>query len=411
MSLQNTHNAMASGIGTMYQFLFFARRSLSLHSGENIGFERFDDVDVSSSDEGCCFYQLKHTMRCGKDGYVNMPARDADFWKTLHVWIDMSTGSVDKDDKFFGNNSFVLVTNKITENDIVKKIEQYQSGRVTFEEVKYAIDKLKSESEEKLRKKQEKSADKNKEAKDGSVLTWIKEALNFEHLHLLFKKIELVRLSIADLQNEIKDVLVNEKYLDVDAIDNCYTEFLGEMVNDWIDAGSIGESHLSYSYEAFAQRFQRTFNKYRCEKFKLERSVKTYDFNPLERTFVKQLLDIDDIRETDASDIEDYTLQMLDFDNFFQDSDRRHLINDQDKTNFKKDVMRHWRENFRKGRHPLAGEDEKAAARRVLDVTRNVRLTIGGEELDDYFSNGCYYLYSDIPSIGWLQNWERLYKS
>lgn len=403
---------MASGIGTIYQFLFFVRRSLSLHSGEEIGFERFDDVDLSSSDEGCCFYQLKHTMRRGNGEYVNMSARDADFWKTIHVWIDMIDGSEDVDEKFFDNHCFILVTNKSTKNDIVTKIMQYQSGVETFEKVMDAINKLKSESEEKLRRKQEKSADKKKEAKEGNVLTWIKEALEFKNLHLLLKKIKFVHLSIAGLQKEIKDILVNEKYLNKDTIDECYTELLGEMVNDWTNVGgSIGKRDLSYSYESFAQRFQRTFSKYRCEKFKPERSIKTYDFNPLERTFVRQLIDIDDIRETDMSDIDDYTLQMLNFDNFFQKSDRCHLINDQDKANFKNDVMRYWRENFRKGRHPLDSEDEKAVARRVLDGTRNVRLTLGGEELDDYFSNGCYYLYSDIPSIGWLQNWESLYKS
>lgn len=53
----------------------------------------------------------------------------------------------------------------------------------------------------------------------------------------------------------------------------------------------------------------------------------------------------------------------------------------------------------------MPNEDDLATARRVLDDVREVRLKLRNEELDDYFSNGCFYSYSNIPLIGWLQNW------
>ena len=56
------------------------------------------------------------------------------------------------------------------------------------------------------------------------------------------------------------------------------------------------------------------------------------------------------------------------------------------------------------------GIDEMATARRVLEKVRDIRLQLRREELDQYFSNGCFYSYSNIPLIGWLQNWKDLYK-
>ena len=50
-----------------------------------------------------------------------------------------------------------------------------------------------------------------------------------------------------------------------------------------------------------------------------------------------------------------------------------------------------------------------AAARRVLGKVRDIRLQLRKEKLDQYFSNGCFYSYSDIPKIGWLQNWAEKY--
>ena len=58
--------------------------SVRLRKGEVVGFERFDDVDLTTSEENG-YYQLKHTTRKGTNGYKNMSPKDADFWKTIHV--------------------------------------------------------------------------------------------------------------------------------------------------------------------------------------------------------------------------------------------------------------------------------------------------------------------------------------
>ena len=108
---KNTHNAMPSQIGTLYQFYYFIQRCLRLRKGEVVGFERFDDVDLTTSEENG-YYQLKHTTSKGSNGYKNMSPRDADFWKTIHVWIDMINNSGPDISEFINHSRFFLVTNK-----------------------------------------------------------------------------------------------------------------------------------------------------------------------------------------------------------------------------------------------------------------------------------------------------------
>lgn len=409
--IQNPHNAMASGIGTMYQFLYFVRKCLSLHKGEEISLEHFDDVDVVSSEEENRFFQLKHTMQRTKSKYINMSAHDADFWKTIHVWIDMAKNSGEIDGNFLENSRFILVTNKnLTDNEVIKKISQYQNDEIPFYDIKDSIEQLKLQSEDNAKKNHEKRGDGDEEPKEGNVLRWIKEALNYVDLDKLLKRIDFVCSSIDDLICDIKNVFIGEKYYNKDTVDELYSEYLGEIVKDWLGAGSEGKKYLSYTYEGFAMRFERTFSKYRSQKFEPKRNIKEYKFDPLKTILIKQLIDIDDIRVDDTKDIETYVLQMLNFDNYYQDADRKHYINDHDKSEFKDDTMRCWHNVFKQSRHLLPGEDAIAAARRVLNETRKIILTLGGVTLDEYFSTGCYYSLSNIPEIGWQQNWEVLYK-
>ena len=64
---KNTHNAMPSQIGTLYQFYFFIQQCLRLRKGDVVGFERLDDVDLTTPEENG-YYQLKHTTRKGTNG-------------------------------------------------------------------------------------------------------------------------------------------------------------------------------------------------------------------------------------------------------------------------------------------------------------------------------------------------------
>lgn len=405
---KNTHNAMPSQIGTLYQFYYFIQQCLRLRKGDVVGFERLDDVDLTTPEENG-YYQLKHTTRKGTNGYKNMSPKDADFWKTIHVWIDLINNSGSNISEFINHCRFILVTNKrLDDNGLINDIKDLQNSKVTISQILGKINKMIIESEQKSQEKQETSKD-GKQPKEVDYVKWMREATNFEQLGMLFENTVFEERSIQDIQSEIYDILKNEKFVCASNVDNCFSELLGEMVKEWVVKGSAGGKYLSYTSESFCQRSHAIFGKYRVAKLNFIRTITTFDANLKDSTFIHQLLDIDDIRPDDKELIDDYIYRMLDFENSFNTFDRNHDITDVDKDKFDYDVMYQWRVRHKKGRHKLPNEDDLATARRVLDDVREVRLKLRNEELDDYFSNGCFYSYSNIPLIGWLQNWTEKY--
>lgn len=404
---KNTHNAMPSQIGTLYQFYYFIQQCLRLRKGDVVGFERLDDVDLTTSEENG-YYQLKHTTRKGTNGYKNMSPKDADYWKTIHVWIDLINNSGPNISEFLNHSRFILVTNKrLDDNGLINDIKDFQNSRVEFSQILEKINNMITESE---KKSQEKTSKDGKQPKEGDYVKWMREAKNFTQLDMLFKNTDFEEISIQDIQSKIYDILKNEKFVCASNVDNCFSELLGEMVKDWVAKGSEGGKYLSYTSESFCQRFHAIFGKYRLAKLNFIRTITKFDANLKDSTFIHQLLDIDDIRPDDEDFIHDYIICMLDFRKNYSDFDKNHDITDADEQAFEKDVIRLWGEQHRQGRHKLPSEDEMAAARRVLGKVRDIRLQLRKEELDQYFSNGCFYSYSNIPLIGWLQNWKDLYK-
>ena len=278
-----------------------------------------------------------------------------------------------------------------------------------FSQILEKINNMITESEKKLQEKKEASGD-GKQPKEGDYVKWMREAKDFNQLGMLFKNTDFEERSIQDIQSEIHDILKNEKFVCASNVDNCFSELLGEMVKDWVAKGSEGGKYLSYTSESFCRRFHAIFGKFRLAKLNFIRTITTFDDNLKNSTFIHQLLDIDDIRPDDEDFIHDYIICMLDFRKNYSDFDKNHDITDADEQAFEKDVIRLWGEQHRQGRHKLPSEDEMAAARRVLGKVRGIRLQLRKEELDQYFSNGCFYSYSNIPLIGWLQNWKDLYK-
>ena len=403
---KNTHNAMPSQIGTFYQYYYFIKQCLRLRKGDVVGFERFDDVDLITPEENG-YYQLKHTTRKGTNGYKNMSPKDADFWKTLHVWIDLINNSGPNISEFINHSCFILVTNKrLDDNGLINDIKDFQNSRVEFSQILEKINNMITESE---KKSQEKTSKDGKQPKEGDYVKWMREAKNFTQLDMLFKNTDFEEISIQDIQSEIYDILKNEKFVCASNVDNCFSELLGEMVKDWVAKGSEGGKYLSYTSESFCQRFHAIFGKYRLAKLNFIRTITKFDDNLKDSTFIHQLLDIDDIRPDDEDFIHDYIICMLDFRKNYSDFDKNHDITYEDEQALEKDVIRLWGEQHRQGRHKLPSEDEMAAARRVLGKVRDIRLQLRKEKLDQYFSNGCFYSYSDIPKIGWLQNWAEKY--
>ena len=282
--------------------------------------------------------------------------------------------------EFINHSRFILVTNKrLDDNGLINDIKDFQNSRGEFSQILEKINNMITESE---KKSQEKTSKDGKQPKEGDYVKWMREAKDFNQLGMLFKNTDFEERSIQDIQSEIHDILKNEKFVCTSNVDNCFSELLGEMVKDWVAKGSEGGKYLSYTSESFCQRFHVIFGKFRLAKLNFIRTITTFDDNLKNSTFIHQLLDIDDIRPDDEDFIHDYIICMLDFRKNYSDFDKNHDITDADEQAFEKDVIRLWGEQHRQGRHKLPSEDEMAAARRVLEKVRGIRLQLRKEELD-----------------------------
>ena len=121
--VENTGHDAKGAEGLDYQFLYFVNRLLKMVDKRDIvSYEKHDDVSMFSG-ETLVYYQLKHTIGGSPQKPVNLRLRDRDLWKTIAVWIDITEKQKDEElAEFLAGNSFVLVTNKISDNNLLAEL-------------------------------------------------------------------------------------------------------------------------------------------------------------------------------------------------------------------------------------------------------------------------------------------------
>ena len=79
-----------------------------------------------------------------------MSPKDADFWKTIHVWIDLINNSGSNISEFINHCRFILVTNKrLDDNGLINDIKDLQNSKVTISQISGKINKMTIASEQK----------------------------------------------------------------------------------------------------------------------------------------------------------------------------------------------------------------------------------------------------------------------
>ncbi len=137
-----------------------------------------------------------------------------------------------------------------------------------------------------------------------------------------------------------------------------------------------------------------------------------------EQIFIKQLIDIGDIKGNDYEEISEYTgYKILTENNMKLWIQNGELTHDQRK-NFDRNSILRWKNCFK-----VAHDDDEyeetndelvkmnnKAARKCLNKVREIELSIDNELLDIDLSNGEFYCLSDVPQIGWAIGWKGKYK-
>lgn len=398
-TIQEEHTAGDKVVGFDYQFYCFMYLALNLKHGERIGFEVKDDIHVQKPDGRTILYQAKHTVAKKADGTPdNLTTLDVDMWKTLSNWCDMIKSSAN----IFNTYEFRLVTNKSEgHNTFIDSFKIFRDD--------HDIEKVISVLKALMDKTQ------NKEVK-----LYIKNVLSVGKRRI--KKF-LLNLSIDTGNDAIIDRIKQRIY------EHCHQRNLVDAVFESL-ASNLNitkyfelkdRNQFEITFEDFNDKFGKCFRVAFENKPLPKRSYTVKLPENLEgQTFIRQLLDIEDVVVGDSLIVE-YTTHMLQAINHLDDWIEKNLILSTEIDELHKEAILKWQNEFHSkyrqirkqissGCPVVALENEiKDLGAQIVECLRKENLLLADHRLDTEISNGYYYLLSNTPEIGWHYDWEHKY--
>lgn len=135
------HKADLQQAGFDDQFGCFVYFLLSIEGGDEIVYEKEDDIVVNRADGCRWLIQVKHSV----DQNTRMTDADSDFWKTIDNWLSLYSYCTTKDKKDLflkQDNRFIIYTNKVVENSFVKKISELKNGDIESSDVRTFLQRI-----------------------------------------------------------------------------------------------------------------------------------------------------------------------------------------------------------------------------------------------------------------------------
>lgn len=417
MSTSKTHyektSAASTSIGFDFQYYYFLLSLLKLRSGEEIGLEIKDDIHINKQNGELILLQLKHSIQANsEDKIINLTERDIDLWKTLYNWIQVITDSSDNRGNetsqlnFLNKTSFILASNKNqnASNLFFDMLEQLKNGKISIKDFKDYLKTLLDNTVDSI--------------ENSNLRQYISELKNLKQKVLLsfLKKVEF-RLNEDDLIKRIKNEL-KHFMIPPEKIDDVYNS-LNSNVRDKYYIDTKKKKKFLITYDQFYNEFRICFGK--VDHLPIRRSEPLLPDNLENQNFIRQLIDIGDVKSTDQDVIIQFTkLKLLMFNNLKTWIQKGELTESQKRT-FMNNCILQWQTSYRsfhrhnnkaieQGKRLSEIEDGiKEAGLNCLDEIRKIPLSIENQLLDMEISNGQFYLLSDDLLIGWHLDWERKY--
>lgn len=385
--------AADKAIGFDYQYYYFLYKILKLGKNESVGLEVKDDVHSELSNNYQLFIQLKHTTQRSRNGRPkNLTTFDPDLWKTLSNWSkiisdksserEVVTAQLD----FIGRTEFMLVTNKshTKKCDFFTILQDTRTARTKIEFLK-------------------------SKTIDQGIQGYIKDVLNLSDnvLEAFLRKVR-VELEVDEIVERCKEAIV-EHHVDKKRVEQFFRDLDSHIRQDnfiMIRAGG----KIVISFEDFSRKYRRYFDIARSTDLKIRQYHKALPASLEKQIFIQQLVDIGDIKSTSVEEMSQYTHFLLtvesNIERWYQEGD----ITSEEVDAFNREAKLRWQNKFRSTYRRLKSKDLNMLAFEVLDEMRQQRLEIGTQPVGTEFSNGEYYLLSDLLEIGWQHNWDKKYK-
>jgi polyhydroxyalkanoate synthesis regulator phasin len=399
------HTEKTSAAGTIagfdYQYYYFLYKLLTLKKGETIGFELLDDVHTQLDNDHLVLIQIKHTIQKNADGSkANLTELDPDLWKTLHNWSavikDKNDGRENSAEQkvFVEKTTFILATNKSfsSNNDFLSKLSEFQDEILDFESIKDYLIGLHESAESEITKKHISSVN----SLDEPVL---KEFLKSIRSELMADRI------IERCKTALEEKDVNPK-----EIDNLFNQ-LDSVVRQDIFKNFSNSKKLIYSFEKRSRKFRRYFDIANNPELKIRKFEGGLPNSIEEQTFIKQLLDIEDLDLSEHEIIQNYTRYRLMLESNLSNWVEEGQLTSEEIEIFEDEIFRQWETEYRSSYRKKENPDEYVdIAHKILKAMRDKELSISGQKLLTDMSHGSLYSLSNKPKIGWLKDWEEKYK-
>ena len=402
-SKPHTENTSASGTiaGFDFQYYYFLYKLLILKKDETIGFEVLDDVHTQLDNDHQILIQVKHTVQTKADGTpVNLTELDSDLWKTIHNWIAIITDkndgriSLNSQIDFVSKTTFLLVSNKSfnTHNTFLSKLYDFQHETIDLQAIKKCLeDLLKSSSSEQIK-------------------VYINSLISLDNslLKSFLMKIK-AELEVESIIQQCKTAL-EEKDVNPKEIDTLFNQ-LDSVVRQEIFKTFSCNNKLLFSFEQRKRKFRRYFDIANNPNLKIKKFEGGLPDSLEQQIFIKQLLDIEDISLDEKEIIENYSRYKLMLESNLSTWVSKGELTSVEVREFEEDIFRRWeteyRSSYRGKNNPSEYPD---IAHTVLKAMRDKELSISGQELLSDMSHGGLYSLSDKAVIGWLKDWEDIYK-
>lgn len=399
------HTEKTSAAGTIagfdFQYYYFLYKLLTLKKGETIGFEALDDVHTQLNNDCQILIQIKHSTQNKANGSsVNLTELDVDFWKTLHNWCLVITDKYDGrelliDQKIFvKKTSFVLASNKslTSTNTFLLYLSEFQAGTRDFDDINIYLQKLSKSTKSEYIKGYITSVTNLDEALLENFLHNIKSELNINNI------IEQCRIALE------------EKEVNPREIDNLFNQ-LDSVVRRDIFNNFSNSKKLIYSFEDKKRKFRRYFDIANNPELKIRKFEGRLPDRIEDQTFIKQLLDIEDIEQNEQEIILNYTRYRLTFETNLSDWVNEGQLTSEEIRIFEDEIFNLWQTEYRASYRRKSNPDEYVdIAHKVLKALRDKELFISEQRLLSNMSHGSLYSLSNKPLIGWIKDWEVRYK-
>lgn len=394
-------SAEDKSIGFDYQYYYFLNELLNLKHGQVVGLEVLDDVHVECNNGTNLLIQLKHTVQTNKQGApINLTTLDSDLWKSISNWCKLIIDPVHKRTSpkaqlnFLEKTRFLLVSNKSEsiKNTFLTSIESLKDESKKHAELLADITSLKAKTT------------------DPAIIGYIDNLLSLDNTvsEKFFRQFSFA-LGRDEIINRCK-VSIAEKQIHESRIDDVFCAVDSE-VRQHSFATVKARGKITISFDEFNKRYRRHFDKARSGSLPFRKPTSVLPDSLIDQTFIRQLVDINDIEVDNIELHTKFTRRRLEFrdnlERFIQDGD----ITQADIDTLEEEASTFWENKFRQTYSGQdAAVDEKESARIILGDLRMRKLALASQELSLPISNGGFYDLSNRPVIGWLRNWKDRYK-